>query len=92
MLADRSLFNKGRHITWNVIIALHHHLMEELHRTNFGTEEDNFLNVQSLRGITRSVAFPDQLTQQNVSDAKKPFEEETISCQLQWMVNRLNCE
>ena len=63
--------------------------MEELHGTNFDTEEDNFLNVQSLRGITKSVAFPDQFTEQNVGDAKKSF---AISHQLKWMTNRLNCE
>ena len=91
MLADRRLFNQGKCITWLVIIALFCHLRDQMS----GDEQDQdheMLNVQPLRGITLSVAQPDSHTQQNVNDAKKPFEEETILHQLSWMAQRLECE
>ena len=36
-----------------------------------------------------SVAFLDQMTKQNVSDAKQPVEEATIAYQCQWLANRM---
>ena len=40
--------------------------------------------MRELRRLKRSVAYPDNFTKQNVSDAKQPFVEDTIAylCQL----------
>eukprot|EP00536_Pseudo-nitzschia_multiseries_P008597 jgi/Psemu1/20791/gm1.20791_g len=77
MLAYRLLVNEGKLISWKEVIALYHHLKENCEYS---------MNVHELRGLRRSVAYPaDQFTQQNVNDAKKAFEEETISYQCQWL-------
>eukprot|EP00536_Pseudo-nitzschia_multiseries_P010146 jgi/Psemu1/25142/gm1.25142_g len=82
MLAYRLLVNDGKLISWKEVIALYHHLKENCEYS---------INVHELKGLRRSVAYPDQFTQQNVNDAKKAFEEETISYQCQWLANKIGC-
>eukprot|EP00536_Pseudo-nitzschia_multiseries_P009757 jgi/Psemu1/24207/gm1.24207_g len=82
MLAYRLLVNDGNLISWKEVIALYHHLKENCEYS---------MNVHELRGLRRSVAYPDQFTQQNVNDAKKAFEEEIISYQCQWLANKIGC-
>ena len=77
-MADNLLFNKGIPISRKVIIALYHKLNDEVCSS---------LNVRTLRSLRRSVAFPDHFSQQNVNDAKRVFEEETIAYQLQQLAN-----
>ena len=81
-LCSRDLFNRGHCISFTVIQDLYHHL-----KSNF----DNSMNVHRLRHMSRSVAFPDHFSYQNVSFAKQPFEEETIAYQCQWLANKMNC-
>ena len=69
-LCSRDLFNRGYCISFSVIQDLYHHL-----KFSF----DNLMNVHRLRHISRSVAFPDHFSCQNVRFAKQPFEEETIA-------------
>eukprot|EP00536_Pseudo-nitzschia_multiseries_P005420 jgi/Psemu1/12527/gm1.12527_g len=83
MLAYRLfLVNEGNLISWKEVIALYHHLKENYEYS---------MNVHELRGLRRSVAYPDKFTQQNVNDAKKAFEEETFSYQCQWLANKIGC-
>eukprot|EP00536_Pseudo-nitzschia_multiseries_P009562 jgi/Psemu1/23564/gm1.23564_g len=82
MLAYRLLVNEGKVISWKEVIALYHHLKENCEYS---------MNVHELRGLRRSVAYPDQFTRQNVNDAKKVFEEETILYQCQWLTNKIGC-
>eukprot|EP00536_Pseudo-nitzschia_multiseries_P002489 jgi/Psemu1/5661/gm1.5661_g len=82
MLAYRLLVNEGKLISWKEVIALYRHLKENCEYS---------MNVHELRGLRRSVAYPDQFTQQNVNDAKKAFEEEMISCLCQWLANKIGC-
>ena len=65
-LCNRDLYNKGHCISYSVIVNLYHHLKDEF---------NNSLNVHPLRHMSRSVAYPDQFSCQNVSYAKQPFEE-----------------
>ena len=84
LLADRKhLFNNGYHINWKVVIALYHIVNEHA---------KNPFKVHDLRGLRRSVAYPDAYSQQNVNDSKRVFEEDCISFQLQKMANDLNAE
>ena len=73
-LCSRDLFNRGHCTSFSVIQDLYHHL-----KFSF----DNWMNVDRLRHISRSVAFPDHFSCQNVSFAEQPFEEETIAYQCQ---------
>ena len=82
MACNKDLVYKDKTLSWNVIIKLFYHLKE-----NF----ENSGNVHQVRHMRYSVAFPDQFTKQNVSDAKQPFEEATIAFQCQWLANRMNC-
>ena len=49
------------------------------------------LNVCELRRLKRSVAYPDNFTKQNVSDAKQSFVEDTISYLCQWLADKMAC-
>ena len=80
-LCSRDLFNRGHCISFTVIQDLYHHLKSYF---------DNSMNVHQLRHMSRSVAFPDHFSCQNVSFAKQPFEEETIAYQCQWLANKMN--
>ena len=61
MLAYRVLVNKGKFVSWQVIRELYHHLKD-----NF----ENSMNVIEVWSVRRTVAYPDQFTQQNVNDTK----------------------
>ena len=54
-------------------------------------ESHTTLNVCELRRLKRSVAYPDNFTKQNVSDAKQPFVEDTISYLCQWLADKMAC-
>ena len=83
-LADKKLlFNKGVHLSWQVIQDLYFLIKDDMRKS---------MNVNSLRGLKRSVAFPDAYTRQNVANAKSAFGEQIISYQLHLLASDLNCD
>ena len=81
-ISNNDLYHDGNRITFDVIKQLFHHLENESHTT---------LNVRELRRLKRSVAYPDNFTKQNVSNAKQPFVEDTISYLCQWLADKMAC-
>ena len=82
MVCSRDLIYDGEKLSWNVIIKLFYHLKEGF---------ANSRNVHQVRHMRFSIAFQDQFTKQNVSDANNRLKKQQLnvysnSWQIEWVV------
>ena len=78
MVWNRDLIYDGKKLSSNVIIKLFCDLKEGFAKSK---------KVHQVWHMRFRFTFLDKFTNQNVSDAKQPFEEATIACQCQWLAN-----